>query len=156
MLLTRHFFADGEDVDAMVAYALNLLDAKKNIIIDGKRVTEYSNVRVVEHADNVMTLSYMANQVCVLKQHWLEVSLLKIPILKLVELLLPEALFSISYLSCQSDIIERQELYDSFSFLIDLFNGEFVYLWEKEEVYIILYEGELYTILNNLENYVEI
>lgn len=56
-------------------------------------------------------------------------------ILKLVELLLPEALFSISYLSCHSDLIERQELYDSFSFLIDLFNGEFVYLWDKQEVY---------------------
>lgn len=47
----------------MVAYALNLLDAKRNISIDGKRVTEYSNVRVIEHADNVMALSYMANQV---------------------------------------------------------------------------------------------
>ena len=47
----------------MVAYALNLLDGRKNITIEGKRVTENSNVRVVEHADNVMALSYMANQV---------------------------------------------------------------------------------------------
>lgn len=48
----------------MVAYALNLLDARQNITIDGKRITENSNVRVIEHADNVMVLSYMANQVC--------------------------------------------------------------------------------------------
>lgn len=48
----------------MVAYALNLLDARQNITIDGKRITENSNVRVIEHADNVMVLSYMASQVC--------------------------------------------------------------------------------------------
>lgn len=57
------YHPEHEDVEVMVAYALNLLDARQNITIDGKRVTENSNVRVIEHADNVMALSYMANQV---------------------------------------------------------------------------------------------
>ncbi|KAI7885881.1 hypothetical protein K492DRAFT_141202 [Lichtheimia hyalospora FSU 10163] len=103
-----------EDVEVMVAYALNLLDARQNITIDGKRVTENSNVRVIEHADNVMALSYMANQ--------------------LVEMLLADALFSISYLATGSnDQVSRDELYKSFTFLIHLFKDEFIYPWSYEQ-----------------------
>ncbi|KAI9498954.1 male sterility protein-domain-containing protein [Zychaea mexicana] len=104
---------DDEDVDAMVAYSLNLLDARQNITIEGKRVTEYSNVRVVEHADNVMALSYMANA--------------------LVEMLLPDALFAISYFSTGTDEVSRHELYGSFKFLIQLFKDEFIYPWDQQE-----------------------
>lgn len=97
-----------EDVEVMVAYALNLLDARQNITIDGKRITENSNVRVIEHADNVMVLSYMANQ--------------------LVEMLLADALFSISYLATGNNgQVSREELYKSFTFLIHLFKDEFIY-----------------------------
>ncbi|KAI8149990.1 male sterility protein-domain-containing protein [Fennellomyces sp. T-0311] len=104
---------DDEDADTVVAYAMNLLEGRQNVIIEGKRVTEYSNVRVVEHADNVMALSYMANS--------------------LVEILLPDALFAISYFSTGAEKVSRHELYESFKFLIQLFKDEFIYPWNQEE-----------------------
>lgn len=55
---------DGEDAETIVAYSLKLLDTRTNIVIDsGKRINESTNVRVVDHASNVMDLSYTANQV---------------------------------------------------------------------------------------------
>lgn len=56
-------YIDEEDTSTLVAYALDLLEAKKHILIEGRRLNETANVRVLEHADNVMALSYMANQV---------------------------------------------------------------------------------------------
>ena len=44
-------------------YAFHLLDETKNIIIEGKEVMDDTNIRVNDHADNVMALSYYANQV---------------------------------------------------------------------------------------------
>ncbi|KAI9310265.1 male sterility protein-domain-containing protein [Dichotomocladium elegans] len=102
-----------EDIEVVVSYSLNLLDAKQNVTIEGKKVTEASNVRVIEHADNVMALSYMANQ--------------------LVEMLLPDALFSICYLSSSADQVSRSDLLDSFMFLIHLFKDEFIYHWDHDE-----------------------
>ncbi|KAG1141507.1 hypothetical protein G6F38_008375 [Rhizopus arrhizus] len=46
-----------EDVQTIVAYAFHLLDARSNLVMDGKRMTEETVVRVVEHTDNVMDLS---------------------------------------------------------------------------------------------------
>lgn len=55
---------DGEDAETIVAYSLKLLDTRTNIVIEsGKRINESTNVRVVDHASNVMDLSYTANQV---------------------------------------------------------------------------------------------
>lgn len=55
-------FVDGEDTDAVIFYAFRLLDEAKNLIIENKEVTDDTNIRVNDHADNVMTLSYYANQ----------------------------------------------------------------------------------------------
>lgn len=54
---------EGEDVDSVVLYAFRLLDDNKNIVIEGKHVTDDTNIRVNDHADNVMALAYYANQV---------------------------------------------------------------------------------------------
>ncbi|KAF7727364.1 cyclin-dependent kinase inhibitor far1 [Apophysomyces ossiformis] len=104
---------EDEDVDGIISFAFNMLDAKANLVIDGKRMSEHTNIRVVEHADNVMDLSYIANQ--------------------LVEIFLPESLFAIVYLSGGSKTVSRQELYDRFTFLVRLFKDEFIYPWEKDE-----------------------
>lgn len=117
----------------MVAYAMNLLDSRQNIIIEGKRITENSNVRVVDHADNVMALSYMANQVI----KWDDGGEKNIKLTKerqLVELFLAEALFCISYLSMKEDRISRNELFESFDFLFKLLKGEFIYPWDHQQV----------------------
>lgn len=82
--------------------------------MDGKRVTEHTIVRVVEHADNVMDLSYMASQ--------------------LIEIFLPEALFAVVYLSGTVKKMTKQELYAHFTFLVRLFKHEFIYPWSREEV----------------------
>ncbi|KAI9015643.1 male sterility protein-domain-containing protein [Phycomyces nitens] len=109
-----------EDVETVVSYALNLLDAKTNIIIDGKRVTEYTNVRVMDHADNIMDLSYMANQ--------------------LIEILLPEAFFAVVYLSTGPKRVSNDDLFKQFTFLVHLFKDEFVYPWDKEQEFYRLLE----------------
>ncbi|KAL0095229.1 male sterility protein-domain-containing protein [Phycomyces blakesleeanus] len=109
-----------EDVETVVAYALNLLDAKTNIILDGKRITEFTNVRVMDHADNIMDLSYMANQ--------------------LVEILLPEAFFAVLYLSTGPKRVSKDDLLRQFNFLVHLFKDEFVYPWDKEQEFYRLLE----------------
>ncbi|KAG0168873.1 cyclin-dependent kinase inhibitor far1 [Apophysomyces sp. BC1034] len=103
---------EDEDVDSIISFAFNIMDARTNIVIDGKRITEHTNVRVVEHADNVMDLSYIANQ--------------------LLEIFLPESLFSIVYLSGGAKTVSREELYDRFTFLVRLFKDEFIYPWDKD------------------------
>lgn len=103
-----------EDVATIVSYSLNLLDSRNNVTMDGKRVTDQTIVRVVEHADNVMDLSYMASQ--------------------LIEIFLPEALFAVVYLSGTVKQMTYQELYAHFTFLVRLFKHEFIYPWSREEV----------------------
>ncbi|KAI8975018.1 male sterility protein-domain-containing protein [Pilobolus umbonatus] len=109
-----------EDVNSVVQYAFNLLEARSNVSMDGKRITDQTIVRVVEHADNVMDLSYMANQ--------------------LIEIFLPEALFSVVYLSNSTKIMTRTELLSKFTFLVRLFRHEFVYPWNREEKFVGLLE----------------
>jgi hypothetical protein len=53
----------GEDLDSVILSAFRLLDESKNIIVDGKEINDDTNIRVNDHADNVMVLSYYANQV---------------------------------------------------------------------------------------------
>jgi glycerol-3-phosphate O-acyltransferase len=103
-----------EDVSTIVAYSMNLLDARNNVTMDGKRITDQSIVRVVEHADNVMDLSYMASQ--------------------LIEIFLPEALFAVVYLSGTMKETTRKDLFAQFTFLVRLFKHEFIYPWSREEV----------------------
>ncbi|KAI9277448.1 male sterility protein-domain-containing protein [Sporodiniella umbellata] len=100
-----------EDAETVVHYSLQLLDARSNLIIDGRRICDESIIRVVEHADNVMDLSYMASP--------------------LIELFLPEALFATAYLSHGTR--SREQLLDQFTFLVRLFKHEFVYPWSREE-----------------------
>lgn len=103
-----------EDVNTIVAYSMNLLDARNNVTMDGKRITDQTIIRVVEHADNVMDLSYMASQ--------------------LIEVFLPEALFAVVYLSGTVKQMSKKDLYAQFTFLVRLFKHEFIYPWSREEV----------------------
>ena len=57
--------------------------------------------------------------------------------IQLVEILLPDALFAISYFSTGNEQVSRQELSTSFKFLIQLFKDEFIYPWDQQEVNII-------------------
>ncbi|ORZ25509.1 male sterility protein-domain-containing protein [Absidia repens] len=108
---------DGEDAETIVAYSLNLLDIQTNIIIEGgKRINENTNIRVVDHANNVMDLSYKANQI--------------------VEIFLPEAIFSVVYLSYGSTAtFSRDELFAKFIFLVRLLKDEFIYTWAIDETF---------------------
>ncbi|CAO3629118.1 unnamed protein product [Cunninghamella blakesleeana] len=108
---------DGEDADTIVAYSLGLLEARANIVVEGnKRVSENTVIRVVDHADNVMTLSYMANQI--------------------IEAFLPEAIFSVVYLSYGPQVlISKNELYSKFMFLVKLLKDEFIYTWNPEKTF---------------------
>ncbi|KAI8329604.1 male sterility protein-domain-containing protein [Choanephora cucurbitarum] len=131
-----------EDVSTIVAYALDLLDARHNVTMDGKRITDQTVVRIVEHADNVMDLSYMASQ--------------------LIEIFLPEALFSVVYLSGSTGLT-REDLFAQFTFLVRLFKHEFVYPWVREEKFdlmmdwfvkknLLVVEQDRYTKVVTLEN----
>lgn len=103
-----------EDVSTIVAYSMSLLDARNNVTMDNKRITDQTIVRVVEHADNVMDLSFMASQ--------------------LIEIFLPEALFSVVYLSNTVKQTTKEALYAHFTFLVRLFKHEFIYPWNRQEV----------------------
>ncbi|KAI8883657.1 hypothetical protein K501DRAFT_219064 [Backusella circina FSU 941] len=107
-----------EDISTVVSYSLHLLDAKNNVTMDGKRMTDQTIVRVVEHADNVMDLSYMASQ--------------------LIEIFLPEALFSVVYLAGAEKKVSRRDLLSQFTFLVRLFKHEFIYPWNREDKFDIL------------------
>ncbi|RUS31739.1 hypothetical protein BC938DRAFT_477202 [Jimgerdemannia flammicorona] len=104
---------DGEDMDAIIFYAFRLLDEPKNILIDGKEISDETNVRSNDHADNIMTLSYFANQ--------------------LIDIFLAEALFSVVYLSYSGKYEPEQDVMDKFRFLVQLFEEEFVFPWDPEE-----------------------
>lgn len=103
-----------EDVQSIVAYTLELLDSNQKVTMDNKRLNDQTVVRVVEHADNVMDLSYNASQ--------------------LIEIFLPEALFSVVYLSNHQKTVSRKDLLAQFTFLVRLFRHEFVYPWNRQEV----------------------
>ncbi|KAI8333643.1 male sterility protein-domain-containing protein [Chlamydoabsidia padenii] len=108
---------DGEDAETIVAYSLKLLDTRTNIVIEGgKRINENTNIRVVDHASNVMQLSYTANQI--------------------IEIFLPEAIFSVLYLSFGSNsILTRDDLFSRFIFLVRLLKNEFIYTWKVDETF---------------------
>jgi hypothetical protein len=77
-------------------------------------VNDETNVRVNDHADNVMTLSYHANQI--------------------VDPFLCEAFFSVVYLSFTSATVAKEEIMDRFRFLVQMFEQEFVIKWDIDEV----------------------
>ncbi|KAF7727661.1 cyclin-dependent kinase inhibitor far1 [Apophysomyces ossiformis] len=104
---------DGEDLDAIIFYAFKLLDESKNLIIEGKEVNDDTNIRVNDHADNVMTLSYYANQI--------------------IDLFLLDAFFAVVYLSFTEEIISEDEFTDRFHFLVQMLEREFVLSWDINE-----------------------
>ncbi|KAI9251252.1 male sterility protein-domain-containing protein [Sporodiniella umbellata] len=109
-----------EDVQSIVAYTLELLDSSDKLTMDSRRLTDQTTVRVVEQADNVMDLSYNASQ--------------------LIEIFLPEALFSVVYLSNHEKTVSRKDLLAQFTFLVRLFKHEFVYPWNRQEKFSIMLE----------------
>ncbi|KAG1149463.1 hypothetical protein G6F37_006150 [Rhizopus arrhizus] len=104
---------EGEDLDLIILTAFRLLDEAKNIIIEGKEMNEDTNIRVNDHADNVMMLSYYANQI--------------------VDLFLLDSFFAVVYLSILEDTVMEDEFMDRFKFLVQLLEHEFVITWDSEE-----------------------
>ncbi|KAI8977495.1 male sterility protein-domain-containing protein [Mycotypha africana] len=109
-----------EDVVTVVSYAFKLLDAQEHVIIDDKRITDYTVIRLVEHADNIMKLSYMSGP--------------------LIQLFLPEAIFSVVYLSDRGRIT-KADLLAQFTFLVRLLRHEFIYPWSRKETFDFLLES---------------
>jgi hypothetical protein len=54
---------DGEDLEAIIFSVFRLINEPKNLIIEGKEMTDDTNIKVNDHADNIMALSYYSNQV---------------------------------------------------------------------------------------------
>ncbi|CAO3697828.1 unnamed protein product [Rhizopus microsporus] len=104
---------EGEDLDLIILTAFKLLDDTKNIIIEGKEINDDTNIRVNDHADNVMTLSYYANQV--------------------IDVFLLDSFFAIVYLSFLEETVFEDEFMDRFRFLVQLLEREFVLDWNVEE-----------------------
>lgn len=112
-LFYLHISLEGEDLDLIILTAFRLLDEAKNIIIEGKEMNEDTNIRVNDHADNVMMLSYYANQI--------------------VDLFLLDSFFAVVYLSILEDTVMEDEFMDRFKFLVQLLEHEFVITWDSEE-----------------------
>jgi glycerol-3-phosphate O-acyltransferase len=108
---------EGEDIDSVIFYSLRLLEGHKNITIDDKHISDKSSIRVVDHADNVLALSYSANQ--------------------LLNYLFPDSLFSIVYLSFSTPTVTHQQLFERFKLLTSLFRLQFDFTWEDEPVNIL-------------------
>ncbi|KAG2172784.1 hypothetical protein INT43_000131, partial [Umbelopsis isabellina] len=106
---------DGEDIDSVIFYSLRLLDGHKNITIDDKHISDKSTIRVVDHADNVLALSYSANQ--------------------LLNYLFPDAMMSIVYLSFSTATVTRQQLSDRFKLLSSLFRLQFDFTWDDDQMF---------------------
>ncbi|KAI8374462.1 male sterility protein-domain-containing protein [Radiomyces spectabilis] len=104
---------DGEDLDSIVLYVFRLLEDSKNLIIEGKEINDDTNIRVNDHADNVMTLSYYANQI--------------------VDALLSDAFMAAVYLSFTEDIVTEDEFMDRFRFLVQMLEREFVCSWDVDK-----------------------
>ncbi|KAI8073923.1 male sterility protein-domain-containing protein [Gongronella butleri] len=105
---------DGEDIDAIVLNSFKLINDAKNLIIEGKTLTDDTNVRVNDHADNIMTLSYYANQ--------------------MVNPFLMDAFFAVVYLSFTEDQTNMDDFMDRFRFLVQLLEKEFVILADIDKV----------------------
>ncbi|KAI9281480.1 male sterility protein-domain-containing protein [Sporodiniella umbellata] len=104
---------EGEDLDLTLLNAFRLLDEAKNIVIEGKEIHDDTNIRVNDHADNVMTLSYYSNQ--------------------MTNLLLLDSFFAVVYLSFLDRSVMEDDFKDRFMFLIQLLEREFVLEWDAEE-----------------------
>ncbi|ORX52383.1 hypothetical protein DM01DRAFT_1306806 [Hesseltinella vesiculosa] len=105
---------DGEDLDAIVMNAFRLINDTKNLIIEGKTMTDDTNIRVNDHADNIMALSYYANQ--------------------MVEPFLLDAFFAVVYLSFTEDQADGDEFVDRLRFLMQLLEKEFVMLSDMDTI----------------------
>lgn len=105
---------EGEDLDSLILTAFKLLNESKNLIIDGREINDDTSVRVNDHADNVMTLSYYANQ--------------------MVNIFLLDAFFAVVYLSFSEESVFEDEFADRFRFLLQLLEKEFVINWDLKEV----------------------
>ncbi|KAI8640642.1 male sterility protein-domain-containing protein [Parasitella parasitica] len=134
---------EGEDLDSLILTAFKLLDEPKNLIIDGKEINDDTNIRVNDHADNVMALSYYANQ--------------------MVDIFLLDSFFAIVYLSFVEESVLEDEFMDRFRFLLQLLEKEFVLDWNLEEKFnkvvasyarkqIIRVSDHRLTLLVNMEN----
>ncbi|KAG2181938.1 hypothetical protein INT43_006863 [Umbelopsis isabellina] len=106
-------YNDGQDIDSTIFYAFKVLDEQKNLVIESKEINDETNIRVNDHADNVMTLSYYANQI--------------------VDPFLCEAFFSVVYLSFTSSTIAKEEVMDRFRFLVQMFEQEFAIKWDIDQ-----------------------
>ncbi|KAK4513527.1 uncharacterized protein ATC70_005529 [Mucor velutinosus] len=104
---------EGEDLDSLILTAFKLLDEPKNLIIDGREINDDTNIRVNDHADNVMALSYYANQ--------------------MVDIFLLDSFFAIVYLSFLEESVLEDEFMDRFRFLLQMLEKEFVLDWDLEE-----------------------
>lgn len=113
------FKTEGEDLDSLILTAFKLLNEPKNLIIDGREINDDTNIRVNDHADNVMALSYYANQ--------------------MVEIFLLDSFFAIVYLSFVEESVLEDEFMDRFRFLLQLLEKEFVLEWDLEEVTMMIF-----------------
>ncbi|KAL7309978.1 hypothetical protein PS15m_010792 [Mucor circinelloides] len=104
---------EGEDLDSLILTAFRLLNEPKNLIIDGREINDDTNIRVNDHADNVMALSYYANQ--------------------MVDIFLLDSFFAIVYLSFLEESVLEDEFMDRFRFLLQMLEKEFVLEWDLEE-----------------------
>ncbi|KAI7896859.1 male sterility protein-domain-containing protein [Mucor mucedo] len=103
---------EGEDLDSLILTSFKLLNEPKNLIVDGREFNDDTNVKVNDHADNVMALSYYANQ--------------------MIDIFLLDAFFSVVYLSFLEDSVLEDEFMDRFRFLLQLLEREFVLDWNME------------------------
>lgn len=106
-------------MDSLILTAFKLLNEPKNLIIDGREINDDTNIRVNDHADNVMALSYYANQ--------------------MVEIFLLDSFFAIVYLSFVEESVLEDEFMDRFRFLLQLLEKEFVLEWDLEEVAMVIF-----------------
>lgn len=109
---------EGEDIDSIILSAFKLLNESKNLIVDGREINDDTNIKVNDHADNVMALSYYANQ--------------------MVDIFLLDAFFAIVYLSFLEESVLEDEFMDRFRFLIQLLEREFVLDWNLEQKFEII------------------
>jgi glycerol-3-phosphate O-acyltransferase len=108
------FHVEGEDLDSLILNAFKLLDEPKNLIVDGREINDDTNIRVNDHADNVMALSYYANQ--------------------MIDIFLLDSFFAVVYLSFLEESVLEDEFMDRFRFLLQLLEKEFVLDWNLKEV----------------------
>ncbi|KAI8343680.1 male sterility protein-domain-containing protein [Chlamydoabsidia padenii] len=103
---------DGEDLEAIIFSVFRLINEPKNLIIEGKEMTDDTNIKVNDHADNIMALSYYSNQ--------------------MVNIFLLDAFFSVVYLSFSDDTVAKDDFVDRFRFLVQLLEKEFVLSWDVD------------------------